>query len=216
MITPEQFANCPYEFIYFNAVRGGVTFLLPVGEGGILRVVGDADLLRVVWDADPYGQNKSFCYTTRLVCYNPGMEHKNRQRTRLRNFDYSQNGAYFITVCVKDREKLLSVIFPSVGDGVLDVPFSPNDPCSSFHPRDAVDLVLTPCGQIVDEQIRSINAIYPNISVIQYVIMPDHIHMIITVDANAGASFSGSSGTPTHVQNVPVLLNFYFFVSGNS
>jgi len=40
-----------------------------------------------------------------------------RKNNRLGKYDYSQNGAYFITICVKDRKEILSEI---VGAGVLD------------------------------------------------------------------------------------------------
>ena len=43
-----------------------------------------------------------------------------RKPVRLKEYDYSTPGAYFVTVCTKDRIELLSSI--SVGDGVLDVP----------------------------------------------------------------------------------------------
>ena len=42
------------------------------------------------------------------------MEQQNRKRNRLESYDYSQNGAYFITICTQDREPILSAI---VGDG---------------------------------------------------------------------------------------------------
>ena len=47
------------------------------------------------------------------------MELKNRKRTRLKEYDYSSDGAYFITVCSKDRKPMFSRV---VGDGVLDIP----------------------------------------------------------------------------------------------
>ena len=42
-----------------------------------------------------------------------------RKNIRLKDYDYSSNGAYFLTICVKNRHELLGKI---VGDGVLDVP----------------------------------------------------------------------------------------------
>ena len=48
------------------------------------------------------------------------MEFPKRKSTRLKDYDYSTPGAYFVTICVKDRKELLSKII--VGDGVLDVP----------------------------------------------------------------------------------------------
>ncbi|MBR5265761.1 MAG: transposase [Clostridia bacterium] len=94
----------------------------------------------------------------------------NRKRTRLKYYDYSTSGAYFITICIKDmRIPLLSNIF--VGNGALDVP----------------QRKLTSVGKIVDKYIRSTNNI-KGISVDKYVIMPNHIHMIIFIDNPDGAS----------------------------
>ena len=45
-----------------------------------------------------------------------------RKPNRLENFDYSKNGAYFLTLCTKNRKRLLSNI--NVGTGVLDCPFN--------------------------------------------------------------------------------------------
>ena len=56
-----------------------------------------------------------------------------RKPTRLKNYDYSSPGAYFITICTHNREKLLSEI---VGEG------SPLPP------------VLTECGKLVDETVN--------------------------------------------------------------
>ena len=102
------------------------------------------------------------------------MELPNRKRIRLQNFDYNENGAYFVTVCVKDRKQILSNI--NVGTGVLD--------CSK--------IVLTKCGEIVDRYINQLNAFYDNISVDKYVVMLDHIHLLIMVSNN----LRGRSGMP--------------------
>ena len=48
------------------------------------------------------------------------------------------------------------------------------------------------CGQIADRYINQLNTFYDNVSVDKYVIMPDHIHLLITVSADSG----GQSGTP--------------------
>lgn len=44
------------------------------------------------------------------------MELKTRKPNRLKDYDYSQNGAYFITICIKDRKPILSQII--VGEGL--------------------------------------------------------------------------------------------------
>ena len=97
-----------------------------------------------------------------------------RKKMRLNNFDYSQNGKYFITICVKERHELLGKI---VGDGVLDVPRNQ----------------LSEYGAIVEKYINAIDKTYENISVDKYIIMPNHIHMILFVSD----SKSGTSRTPS-------------------
>ena len=44
------------------------------------------------------------------------MDLPKRKSTRLRGYDYSSAGAYFLTICVKDRKQLLSKII--VGQGL--------------------------------------------------------------------------------------------------
>ena len=87
-----------------------------------------------------------------------------RKPTRLKNFDYDTAGAYFITICTKDRKEILSDI---VGEG-------------SALPK------LTICGEIVHEAIQDIPVKYPEISVDHYVIMPNHIHMILSLIKDSG------------------------------
>ena len=107
------------------------------------------------------------------------MEHNERKLNRLANYDYSRNGLYFITVCTKDRIRYLSEV-TSVGDGVLDVPI----------------IKLTDYGKIVNDQIIEMNAIYIKSKIIKYVIMPDHLHMIIYLFDEENV-FEGTSGTPS-------------------
>ena len=92
-----------------------------------------------------------------------------RKSTRLHEFDYNSTGAYFITICVENRQRLLSRI---VGGDVLDAPYS---------------IELLPCGEIADKYIRQIGDFYNEIKVDRYVIMPDHIHILLLV-GNSGAS----------------------------
>ena len=82
-----------------------------------------------------------------------------RKPTRLKNFDYSANGAYFITICTEKRKNILSAI---VGEG------SPLPKLSRY-------------GKIVDAWIQKMPDKYPEISVNCYVIMPNHIHLLLFV-----------------------------------
>ena len=84
-----------------------------------------------------------------------------RKPLRLKEYDYSQNGAYSITLCTKNKEHKLGEI---VGDGLCAVPKTE----------------LTDIGLAVEKSINHINR-YPDITVDKYVVMPNHIHMIISV-----------------------------------
>ena len=109
-----------------------------------------------------------------------------RKNIRLKNYDYSEPGAYFITICTDKRRRILSKI---VGVDVLD------------DPR----VELTAYGKIVDKYINQLNDFYENISVEQYVIMPNHIHMILFV-RDGGSS---RTSTPTVRQHsiVPTVVS---------
>lgn len=98
-----------------------------------------------------------------------------RKSLRLKNYDYSQNGYYFVTVCVRKNGYVLSDL--SVGTVALDCP----------QPKD-VRINLTDLGRIVEKYLNNINNVYHYISVDKYVIMPDHIHFILIIDMPYGAS----------------------------
>ena len=100
------------------------------------------------------------------------MEHPKRKPNRLSEYDYSQNGAYFVTICTQDRKKILSHI---VGDG-FPVP--------------------QPHGMIAEEFIRQIPVKYPSVAVDKYVIMPDHIHLILRFDMGNGTGNPSSTMIP--------------------
>lgn len=100
-----------------------------------------------------------------------------RKPNRLKNFDYSQNGAYFITVCTKNKEKILSNI---VGGDAHIAPL----------------VKLTCFGITVDKFINNINIKYPHISVDKYVIMPNHIHLLVSIDRTMWAS------SPTTISDI--------------
>ena len=115
------------------------------------------------------------------------MDLPQRKPNRLREYDYSKNGAYFLTLCVKDRRNLLGNI--SVGDGVLDVPPGAETARLLNNPL----ISVSKYGEIVNKYMSSIDATYEYISINKYVIMPNHIHMIVFIER----SDSGTSRTPS-------------------
>lgn len=82
----------------------------------------------------------------------------NRQSIRLKNYDYSQQGSYFITLVTQDRLHL----FGKIEDGKM---------------------MLNSVGKIVEEEWIKTIQLRTNIALGKFVIMPDHMHMIITITA---------------------------------
>ena len=103
------------------------------------------------------------------------MELPKRKPNRLSSYDYDREGAYFLTICTQDRKCLLSII---VGDDALGVP----------------ENRLTEIGQIVEKHILSSRNM-DRITLEKYVIMPNHIHILLTVDMNTGGTPRVSSPT---------------------
>ncbi|MBE6718321.1 MAG: transposase [Ruminococcaceae bacterium] len=88
-----------------------------------------------------------------------------RKKNRLENYDYSSCGAYFITVCTLERKNFF---WKNVG-AIIDRPQN-------------VELSLN--GKIVDEAIQNITSVYPTLSLESYVVMPNHIHILLRVCAD--------------------------------
>ena len=95
-----------------------------------------------------------------------------RKHPRLKNYDYSRGGAYFITICTQDRKRILSQIVQqkssnSVGDDAHGVP----------------SIRLTQIGEITEKYILSTNNVQ-GVYVGDFVIMPNHIHLILHIDCD--------------------------------
>ena len=102
-----------------------------------------------------------------------------RKPTRLKNFDYSSAGAYFVTICIKDRKRILSDIIKPVGVGAFDDPLTPQ-------------IQLTEIGKITEKYLLSSENI-PGVKIDRYVVMPDHIHVIIFLYPDEYASHKDGS-----------------------
>ncbi len=112
------------------------------------------------------------------------MELPKRKPTRLKGYDYSQNGAYFVTICTHNRKCLLSNIV--VGEGLCALPQN----------------ILTPIGNEIEKSIHYINDNYIGVKIDKFVIMPNHIHLIVIIDN------SGGHGNPP-LQNIIGQLKSY-------
>ena len=87
---------------------------------------------------------------------------------RLPGYDYGQNGAYFITICTKNRVHYFGEIIQSSG-GIAET-------------QNFASLQPTPIGTIVNEFWKKIPEHFPFIILDEYVVMPDHIHGILVIN----------------------------------
>ena len=88
--------------------------------------------------------------------YDPNIHH--RRSIRLKTHDYTQADTYFVTICTEDR----LCRFGAVEDGLAH---------------------LNETGQMVESVLRSLEDRYRSLEVDVYVIMPNHLHAIMTLRA---------------------------------
>ncbi len=89
---------------------------------------------------------------------------KRRRSIRLRDYDYSRPGAYFVTACVENRECL----FGEVAAG---------------------EMRLNDAGRMVVEEWMALSTRFPFVMLDVFVVMPNHLHGIIVIttpDVGAG------------------------------
>jgi putative transposase len=82
---------------------------------------------------------------------------KERKKNRLPDFDYSQNGWYFITICIKNRDEFFGRVKKEI-------------------------MILNDLGNVADQCWRKIPNHFPNVILDGYVIMPNHVHGIIVIE----------------------------------
>lgn len=81
-----------------------------------------------------------------------------RRTIRLRGFDYSSNQLYFVTICIQDRQSILSKV---VGDRAF----------------------LSPYGRIADRLWQYLPNKFEMVQLDDFVIMPNHLHGIVSIRA---------------------------------
>jgi REP element-mobilizing transposase RayT len=104
----------------------------------------------------------------------------NRRSIRLKGYDYSQAGSYFITICCQDR----ICRFGNVVDGKM---------------------ILNEYGQVAHEQWMKLPERFANMAMDVFQIMPNHMHGIIALKNPEGAGFTPAQniGQPNHPNGLP-------------
>lgn len=90
-----------------------------------------------------------------------------RKKNRLSDYDYSSPGVYFLTLCAKDRAPVFGTV--TVGPSSARLP----------------EVNLTTSGLAVEKAIRNIPTHYPTVCVEAYVIMPNHVHLLLRLEGRA-------------------------------
>ena len=97
------------------------------------------------------------------------MDLPKRKRNRLENWDYSSNGAYFITICTFQRETILGRVVGAI------------------HESPASGIDLTRIGKIVRDTVETLPQKFPEIRLEKYVVMPNHVHLLLLIDRDPRA-----------------------------
>ena len=114
--------------------------------------------------------------------------HPARKKNRLKGYSYSQPGAYFVTVCVKDREPILGSV---VGGDAHIAPY----------------VQLSRTGTVVEKYLKSI----PGVG--HYVIMPNHVHLMIHISADNPLKGPMWASAPTEASVPSVVRSWKTLIS---
>lgn len=98
------------------------------------------------------------------MSYNPNIHH--RKSIRLKGYDYTQAGLYFITICVQNRECL----FGDVRRG---------EPTCSPNTTSPSEMILNDAGKMVQKWYYELENKFADIRCHEMIIMPNHFHCII-------------------------------------
>lgn len=107
------------------------------------------------------------------------MESYSRKTIRCKDYDYSQNGFYYVTMCMNTRK----ITFGVINKGKL---------------------ILNQLGYIAQQNLFSLKDKFTNINIEEYIIMPDHIHVIIQI-VNEIRSYT----TDRRNMLLPKVIGFY-------
>jgi REP element-mobilizing transposase RayT len=116
------------------------------------------------------------------MTFNPQIHH--RKSIRLKGYDYSKTGLYFITLCVEDKQHL----FGDVIDGKM---------------------ILNPLGQIANDEWLNTSNIRDNILLHEFIIMPNHFHSIIEINFKKGKNDQSIGAFKSPSQTIGSIIRGY-------
>jgi|SRR6185369_13276164 len=102
------------------------------------------------------------------MTYNPDIHHRNS--VRLRSYDYRSAGAYFVTICTFQKEPILAEIINGT-------------------------VLTSSLGNVVQECWQQIPEHFPHIDLDEFIVMPNHLHGIVFINDNVGATHASPALT---------------------
>ena len=103
-----------------------------------------------------------------------------RKTIRLRNYDYRSKGVYHVTICTRDRRHCFGIVLQG-------------------------KMILNKLGVLADENVRLISQLYPEADVIDFVVMPNHVHILLGLGIGADANY----GVPTVEHTLGQIIRAY-------
>jgi putative transposase len=110
------------------------------------------------------------------------VKYKKHRQYRLKDFDYSGEGEYFITICIADHKKYFGKIIDEM-------------------------IILSPVGKIVDRIWNQVPDRFENVKIDTYQIMPDHFHGIIILEDNPRHLINQMPTYKSGIKNNPMEMN---------
>lgn len=108
---------------------------------------------------------------------------RQRKQIRLQGYDYSQEGRYFITICTKNREFLFGEIMNRT-------------------------MFYNETGKIAENELLNISSHYENVDIERFVIMPNHVHMIVVIKKRVDSA-ERINPFPTRKADIPNIIGKY-------
>jgi putative transposase len=120
--------------------------------------------------------------------YSPLTGYHNRRSIRLKGYDYSRPGAYFLTLCIHPHAQL---VLGEITAGATGASPKPGVPTGAFSgPR----MELNAFGRIVRDEWERSFTIRHELQMDEYQIMPDHMHAIVRIRSVGGVDRDEMTG----------------------
>ena len=97
-----------------------------------------------------------------------------RRSIRLRGYDYSRSGAYYVTIATQDRRKV-------------------------FGEADGATMHLTAAGEMIRDVLANLSQHVPGVGVDAFIVMPDHVHCIVVLDSSVVADTAEATSLPAAI-----------------